>query len=265
MQENFDRSMPFIFSEEGGYSDNSKDPGGATNLGVTIGTWSDYVGRPVTKADMKALTKLQVTPLYKKEFWDAIRGDDLPPGLDYAVFDRAVNSGAIRAVKLLQQTLGFTGGDVDGLVGSQTLTAINAQPSLNKLIDQYLDTNLKWLKTLSTWGTFGKGWTARIERVRARAHKRVADAPVALPPAPPPVASSVAPVEPQSPKAQQSDVSITNTLSQPEAWGPLAGAAAGLGAVVNGTGPVQYALAAVLVIGVLFGLVYFIKRRQGIA
>lgn len=265
MKENFTLSMPAILSEEGGYSNNKKDPGGSTNLGITIGTLSDWLGHKASVQDVKDLTPMTVTPIYKKNYWDTIHGDDLPAGLDYAVFDFAVNSGPARAVKILQQTLGLSGTDVDGIVGSQTITAASAT-DVHKLIDAYVDARIAWLKTLSTFSTFGKGWTARCERVRSRAHTRASDLPVAIPPQP--AAPSVAlpvPEVPQSPKAESKDVSLTNILSKPEALAPLVSALAGFGSVLSGTGPVQYALAGVLVASVATGLYLIVKRRRATA
>ena len=103
---NFERALPLVLKHEGGYVDHPNDPGGATNLGVTIGTLSSWLGRPATKAEVKALTRATVAPIYRKNYWAAIRGDELPAGLDYAVFDFAVNSGPKRAAMALQRAVG---------------------------------------------------------------------------------------------------------------------------------------------------------------
>ncbi|SFF90273.1 glycosyl hydrolase 108 family protein, partial [Methylobacterium sp. yr596] len=99
----FERAMTLVLAHEGGWSNDPADPGGATNLGVTIGTLSLWLGRPATKAEVKALTVASVSPLYRRRFWDAVQGDALPAGLDYALFDFAVNSGPKRAVIGLQR------------------------------------------------------------------------------------------------------------------------------------------------------------------
>src|SRR5687767_1827204 len=94
--DNFDASLKFVLQFEGGFVDHPKDPGGATNLGVTIHTLSAVLGRPATKAEVKALTPKTVAPIYRQRYWDKVRGDDLPLGVDLAVFDFGVHSGPKR-------------------------------------------------------------------------------------------------------------------------------------------------------------------------
>ncbi|WP_425352623.1 glycosyl hydrolase 108 family protein [Methylobacterium terrae] len=98
----FERALPLVPKHEGGWSDDPQDPGGATNLGVTVGTPSLWLGRPATRAEVKALTVAIVAPLYRRRFWDAIQGDALPAGRDHALFDVAVNGGPKRAAIGLQ-------------------------------------------------------------------------------------------------------------------------------------------------------------------
>ena len=105
MKDNFSQCFALVLKHEGGYVDNPADPGGATNLGCTKAVWEQYIGRSVTKDDIKALTPNDVMPLYKAKYWDTIKGDDLPEGVDYAVFDFAINSGPSRAAKALQSVL----------------------------------------------------------------------------------------------------------------------------------------------------------------
>ena len=87
MRENFDEAFSLVIKHEGGYVNNPKDPGGMTNLGVTKKVWEEYVGHEVDEITMRHLSIDDVKPLYKKLYWDKIRGDDLPEGLDYAAFD----------------------------------------------------------------------------------------------------------------------------------------------------------------------------------
>lgn len=251
MKENFIRSMPFIFSEEGGYVNNPKDPGGETNLGVTNRSWSAYIGRQATSAEMHALTKDKVTPFYKKNYWDTVHGDELPAGLDYAVLDWSVNSGARRSVSGLQKVLGVA---QDGIIGSHTLEAI-ANQNTNDLIDRFMDERLRWLKTLSTWKTFGNGWDKRVQRVRGRAHKMVADVAIPLP-------QKQDIVVAQAPKAEQKDVKITETLKNPSAWGPLGGLLSAAGGVLSGAPILQYGALFLLVVGVAVGLYYLYRKSQ---
>ncbi|MFC3706035.1 glycoside hydrolase family 108 protein [Devosia honganensis] len=162
---NFTHALGEVLKHEGGYVDHPSDPGGATNLGITIGTLSGWLGRKATKAEVKALTVAGVTPIYRKNYWDVVRGDDLPAGLDLALFDFAVNSGPGRAAMTLQTILGVA---ADGKIGPITLAAI-AKHSASLLINELCSHRLAFLERLSTWPTFGKGWSHRVASVRAEA------------------------------------------------------------------------------------------------
>ena len=106
MKDNFADALTALLIHEGGYANNPADPGGMTNLGVTALTWAMWVGHDVNEKQMRALTPSIVAPLYRRKFWDACRADELISGLDYAVFDYAVNSGVGRAIKALQNCVG---------------------------------------------------------------------------------------------------------------------------------------------------------------
>jgi hypothetical protein len=161
MENNFEQCLSLILKHEGGYVNNPKDPGGMTNLGVTKRVWEEWVGHPVDEAAMKALGPSDVAPLYKKNYWDKIRGDDLPIGVDYACFDLAVNSGTNRAAKILQTCCGVT---ADGAIGPATLAAVQSQSAMN-LAQQICENRLQFLQALPTWGTFGRGWGRRVAEV----------------------------------------------------------------------------------------------------
>ncbi|SFV11358.1 Lysozyme family protein [Methylobacterium sp. 174MFSha1.1] len=161
----FERALSLVLTHEGGWSDDPADPGGATNLGVTIGTLSLWLGRPATRAEVRALTPASVAPLYRRRFWDAIQGDALPAGLDYALFDFAVNSGPKRAVIGLQRALDLAD---DGRLGPVTL-AVLAGRDVPGLVNALCDGRLAFLQALSTWPRFGRGWGRRVEEVRAAA------------------------------------------------------------------------------------------------
>ena len=162
MNSNFESALAHVLKSEGGYVNNSKDPGGMTNLGCTKTTWEEFVGHPVSEADMRGLKPADVAPLYKRKFWDKVSGDDLPAGLDYAVFDAAINSGPGRAAKWLQEVVGVT---ADGAIGKGTLAAV-ATFKTQDLIKAYNDKRLKFLQGLPTFGTFGKGWSTRVASVQ---------------------------------------------------------------------------------------------------
>lgn len=165
MYVNFDRVLAHTLKEEGGYVNHPSDPGGRTNLGVTQKAWEAYVGHPVTEADMRALTPAIVEPFYRARYWNACRCDDLASGVDAIVFDIAVNSGPGRAAKFLQEAVGAF---ADGSIGPGTLAvAKSADPRLT--INKIADHRESFYRALPTFPTFGKGWLARNERVRAEA------------------------------------------------------------------------------------------------
>jgi len=165
MKDNFQSSLAHVLKSEGGFVNHPKDPGGMTNLGCTKNTWEDYVGHSVSESDMKDLTPELVAPLYKRKYWDKVAGDDLPSGLDYAVFDAAINSGPGKAAKWLQEVLGVT---ADGSIGKGTLAAVHTM-DVQDLIAKYNDKRLQFLESLPTFSTFGKGWSRRVSEVQSAA------------------------------------------------------------------------------------------------
>ena len=161
MKDNFQECLEHVLHSEGGYVNHPADPGGMTNLGVTKRVWEEWVGHEVDEKAMRALTPELVGPMYKAKYWDKIRGDDLPTGVDYAVFDAAINSGPGRAAKWLQTAVGAV---PDGSIGAGTLAKVAAmEPAA--IIEKYQETRLAFLKSLPTWDTFGKGWERRVAEV----------------------------------------------------------------------------------------------------
>ena len=167
MTDNFDTCLKKLLAHEGNYVHHEKDPGGMTNLGVTIRVWEEWVGHAVSEKEMRNLTPLMVAPLYKRKYWDACRANELVSGVDYCVFDVAVNSGVGRAVKLLQSAVGVT---VDGGFGPATLAAVNEKDPA-ALIEMYCTKRLEFLQSLKTFETFGKGWSRRVAEVKEEALK----------------------------------------------------------------------------------------------
>ena len=162
MKDNFESALKAILHHEGGYVNHPKDPGGMTNLGVTKRVWEEWVGHEVDEKAMRNLTPEIVGPMYKVKYWDKIKGDDLPAGVDYVVFDAAVNSGPGRAAKWLQACVGV---EPDGGIGPKTLAAVRAFDA-NQLIEDYAKRRLSFLIDLPTWNTFGKGWGRRVAEVQ---------------------------------------------------------------------------------------------------
>ena len=165
MLNNWDKCFQLMLAHEGGYVNHPKDPGGMTNLGVTKRAWEAYTKRPTTEKEMRALTPAKVEPFYKSRYWDAVKANQLPVGLDFCLFDTCVNSGPSRASMILQGILGVV---VDGAIGPHTVDAIHRQ-SNSDLIGHYCAARLAFLKTLPTWPDFGKGWARRVKEVEAQA------------------------------------------------------------------------------------------------
>lgn len=162
MKSNFEAALKAILHHEGGYVNHPADPGGMTNLGVTKRVWEEWVGHEVDEKTMRNLTPEIVGPMYKVKYWDKIKGDELPTGVDYVVFDAAVNSGPGRAAKWLQACVGV---DPDGGIGPKTLAAVAAVDA-SQLVEDYAKRRLSFLMDLQTWDTFGKGWSRRVAEVQ---------------------------------------------------------------------------------------------------
>ena len=156
---NFSKCLEVILHHEGGYVNHPKDPGGETNLGVTKRVYEEFGG---TK-DMKDLTQEDVEPIYEKNYWDKLKCDDMPEGLDLMLFDFGVNAGPGRAAKFLQQMIGTV---VDGGIGPNTLAKLEEYIRENgehEAVKKYQEMRQKYYESLSTFATFGKGWTRRVE------------------------------------------------------------------------------------------------------
>jgi lysozyme family protein len=158
---NFDYCLDHVLRSEGGYSDHKLDPGGRTNLGVTQRVWEEWTGKPSNEEEMRGLTVEDVRPIYRERYWNAVRGDDLPFGVDLAVFDFSVNSGVGRAARFLQRQVAVA---QDGKIGPMTIKAVLAV-NPKSLIKTYCAARLDFLRSLNTFETFGRGWTARVKKV----------------------------------------------------------------------------------------------------
>ena len=162
MKENFDAALAAVLHHEGNFVNHPKDPGGMTNLGVTKRVWEEWVGHEVDEKAMRALTPADVDTLYRRKYWDKVRGDELPAGVDYAVFDAAINSGPGRASKWLQTAVGAV---PDGAIGPGTMAKVQEMDA-KAIVEKYQATRLAFLQSLPTWDTFGKGWGRRVTEVK---------------------------------------------------------------------------------------------------
>lgn len=158
----FAACIPIILQSEGGFVNDPRDPGGATNLGITKAALELYRGHPVSVDDVKHLTRAEAESIYLANYYNPAHCPDLPAGADLAVFDIAVNSGVGRAVRMLQQAAGVA---TDGHFGPQTLAAVRAMSAAG-LIRNLHDTRERFYRSLPTFDRFGKGWLARNDRTR---------------------------------------------------------------------------------------------------
>ena len=161
----YEAALARVLAHEGGYTNDPADPGGPTNFGITIHDYRKYVKPAATATDVRAMTVDEAKAIYRGQYWDAQRCDELPAGVDYAVFDYGVNSGIGRSVKVLQQCLGVA---MDGKIGPATLAAAAAADA-EALIAEICDKRLRFLQSLRTWPVFGKGWARRVAEVKSAA------------------------------------------------------------------------------------------------
>ena len=169
MRGNFDACLTELLKHEGGFSHHKEDPGGRTNLGVTQRVYEEWIGHPVSEQIMRSLMPQHVRALYKANYWDAVKGDDLPAGVDMCVFDFAVNAGVKRAARYLQL---MTGAVADGQIGPNTLRQLQQYVrahDLSHAVDRYQDLREAYYRKLKTFPTFGRGWLRRVADVRKAA------------------------------------------------------------------------------------------------
>lgn len=167
MRENFERAFREVLKHEGGYVNHPKDPGGITNLGCTKATYEAWVGHPVSVEFMKRLQPSHVRTLYKVRYWDKVKCDDLPSGVDLCVFDFAINAGPKRAAKYLQLMVGAR---PDGIIGPNTMRQIQQYITAHgreHAVNRYQDLREGYYRKLRHFPTFGRGWLRRVAEVRA--------------------------------------------------------------------------------------------------
>lgn len=266
MQQNFEEQTQWLLVHEGGYVNHPKDPGGATNRGVIQRTYDGYRKRKgLPLRSVKSITTDEVLDIYKSQYWDKVMGDDLPAGLDYAVYDFAVNSGPSRAVKFLQELLGANI-IKDGVMGNQTLGALAefSPEDMRELIEAYCVKRWNWMKTLTTFATFGKGWTRRVmgETVGVQTNDHgVIDRAVKVHMG----AATQAPLLAAAGKALEEDTKATTKVAEGFNMSTLGTVAAGVAptalvTAISQEGPMQYALAAVVVVATIMGAIVFYKK-----
>lgn len=159
MKDNYPIVQPWVLAYEGGYANHPKDPGGATMEGVTQRTYDAFRRRVgLTTQPVQRMAPGERDRIYKEQYWDAVRGDDLPSGIDAAVYDYAVNSGPGRAARDLQAVLGVA---QDGVIGIMTLDAARSANAAD-VIRALCERRFAFMKRLRHWPTFKTGWTRRV-------------------------------------------------------------------------------------------------------
>ena len=160
---NFEKCLKPLLQDEGGNDDDPHDPGGRTSRGIIQSEYNRYRDRHnQPRRDVWTASDEEVADIYRREYWDALHCDDLPAGVDYAVFDYGVNSGIGRGAKVLQKVIGA---HVDGQIGPETIRMVTAMPAA-KIINDMMAERLNFLQHLGTWSHFGRGWSRRINHVR---------------------------------------------------------------------------------------------------
>lgn len=163
--ENYAKSLAHVLVHEGGYSNHPRDPGGATMKGVTQRVYDAYrKRRGQSVRSVSQIETVELQEIYRKQYWNAIRGDQLPAGVDYVLMDGAVNSGPSQSVKWLQRALGMN--MIDGVIGEATLAAVENHYDHDVLIAQILERRLAFLRALKTWSDFKDGWSSRVAQVK---------------------------------------------------------------------------------------------------
>ncbi|SDR12538.1 glycoside hydrolase family 108 protein [Pseudovibrio sp. Tun.PSC04-5.I4] len=256
MKNNFELVLTELLSIEGGFANRSHkaDPGGPTNFGITQGTLSAWRGRSVSVQEVRTLSQAEAIEIFRTQYWEAVQGDKLPSGLDYALFDFAVNSGPGRAVKTLQALLGVA---ADGIVGLQTLGAIKQRVVLD-LINALCTERLAFMKRLRNWTYNKNGWPRRVSTVQERSVELARK---------PEAASKILPVldakgAEGGAKARGEETSALSAWLTPEGLSKAGVLVSGVSGVLAGSGPLQWSFAFALVAAVGIGGYLMVQKER---
>lgn len=159
----FDEAVEFVLASEGGYGWDKHDPGGETNFGVTdradgtVDGLVDINRDGVGDVSVKGMSRDQAKEVYREQYWKK-----LPPGLPdqlaAVVFDCAVNTGMSRTIRLLQKAVGV---DDDGKWGPVSAAALHALGEKEAIL-RFCTHRINYYHALSTFETYGMGWTKRV-------------------------------------------------------------------------------------------------------
>lgn len=168
----FDRCLAHVLEMEGGYSDDPFDPGGPTNLGITLRVFAEWTGVHVDatsvaelKSQLKRIDAATVRAIYERRYWQPAGCDALPPGLSLMHFDAAVNHGVGTAIRALQEAAGT---EADGEIGPRTRAAIAAGDPVH-MLERYAGIRRRRYRALKTFWRFGRGWLRRVDVALERA------------------------------------------------------------------------------------------------
>jgi len=176
--QNFDACLKPLLEHEGGNDDDPQDPGGRTSRGIVQSEYNKYRKRHRQETrDVWSASDAEVKDIYKTEYWDVLRCDELPAGVDYCVFDYGVNSGIGRAANVLQKVVGV---NMDGSIGAATVNAVKGKDA-KSVITAISSERLAFLQRLHTWPSFGRGWERRVNEVKALSLKMAGAGPSRVP------------------------------------------------------------------------------------
>jgi lysozyme family protein len=171
----YELALARLLAHEGGYTNHPSDPGGPMNFGITIFDYRKYVVPGASAEDVRLMKVSEAKGIYRAKYWDSQRCDELEPGVDYAIFDYVVNSGIGRSGKVLRRCLGMA--DTTSQITPEVVAIANAMPAAS-LVAMICDERLRFLKSLKTWGVFGKGWGRRVVEVKSFALSIAHDIPI---------------------------------------------------------------------------------------
>lgn len=260
MLSNFAKALPLFLAHEGGFVNHPNDPGGATNKGVTIANFRKYVKPKGTVADLKKISNAQVATVFKRHYWDRVRADELPSGVDYSVGDFAINSGPSRAIKELQKVVGAT---ADGALGPMTMDAVkSADPifiiknlNANRLAFMKRIRNRKTGKRL--WDSFGKGWQRRVNEVERKSMKWAGEVKTEH------MKQPIPPVVDAPPIAKMPEGLDKPMMQSKQTWlTTLLGAIGSVGSFFVGLDPIIQALIILVIVGAAGYVIYERKRYR---
>lgn len=149
MSEHFKRALTLILDHEGGYVNDPKDPGGETKFGISK--------RAYPHLSIRDLKREQAAEIYRKDYWNKVRGDHIHPSVAVLAFDIAVNMGVSVAVKMLQYAVDEK---QDGIFGDKTLDGLNCHSSAH-IVERMTIARILRYTSLPTFNRFGAGWIRR--------------------------------------------------------------------------------------------------------